>query len=88
MILDQTITPLDSRAAARAARHPQIDSETIDLGRLEALIGFHIHLLDLLMYQMYYERFGKAAMTRACSRPSPPSRPIPAYARAHWPMRC
>jgi len=35
----------------------------VELGPLEALIGFQIHLLDLLMYQMYYERFGKAAMT-------------------------
>jgi len=60
MTLDQTTTPLDNRTAARAA---QTSGDTIDLGPLEALIGFHVHLLDLLMYQMYYERFGKRAMT-------------------------
>jgi DNA-binding MarR family transcriptional regulator len=37
--------------------------ETPELGRLDSMIGFHIHMLDLLMYQRYYERFGKAAMT-------------------------
>jgi DNA-binding MarR family transcriptional regulator len=63
MTLDQTTTSLDNRTAARAARAPQTGSDRIDLGPLEALLGFHIHLLDLLMYQMYYERFGKAAMT-------------------------
>ena len=41
----------------------QKSGDIVDLGPLEALIGFQIHLLDLLMYQMYYERLGKAAMT-------------------------
>jgi len=63
MTLDQTTTPSDNRSAARAARGPQTSGDTLDLGPLEMLIGFHIHLLDLLMYQMYYERFGRAAMT-------------------------
>ncbi len=63
MTLDQATTPLDSRAAARPPRIPQKSGDIVDLGSLEALIGFQIHLLDLLMYQMYYERLGKAAMT-------------------------
>ena len=63
MSLDQTTTQLESRATARSTRSPQASGDTVDLGPLETLIGFQIHLLDLLMYQMYYERFGKAAMT-------------------------
>jgi DNA-binding MarR family transcriptional regulator len=63
MSLDQTTPHLDHRAAPRTSRIPQTSGDTVDLGPLEALIGFQIHLLDLLMYQMYYERFGKGAMT-------------------------
>ena len=63
MSLDQTTTPLDYRATARLNRIPQVNSDTVDLGPLEALIGFQIHLLDLLMYQAYYQRLGRAAMT-------------------------
>jgi DNA-binding MarR family transcriptional regulator len=63
MSLDQTTTPLDNRAAARPDRIRHASRDTVDLGPLEALIGFQIHLLDLLMYQRYYERLGKAAMT-------------------------
>ena len=63
MTLDQTTPNLAHRPAARASRSPQTNGDTVDLGPLEALIGFQIHLLDLLLYQMYYERFGKAAMT-------------------------
>jgi DNA-binding MarR family transcriptional regulator len=63
MTLDQAATHLVSRAAARLTRIPQKSGDIVDLGPLEALIGFQIHLLDLLMYQMYYERLGKAAMT-------------------------
>ena len=63
MSLDQTTTPIDSRTTVRTARISPANGETIDLGPLEALIGFQIHLLDLLMYQRYYERLGKAAMT-------------------------
>jgi DNA-binding MarR family transcriptional regulator len=63
MSLDQTTTPLDNRAAARSGRIPPTNNDTVDLGPLEALIGFQIHLLDLLMYQAYYERLGRAVMT-------------------------
>jgi DNA-binding MarR family transcriptional regulator len=61
MTLDST-TPLDNRGPTRPSRSTRA-GDAIDLGPLEALIGFQIHLLDLLMYQIYYERFGKAAMT-------------------------
>jgi DNA-binding MarR family transcriptional regulator len=63
MSLDDTATNLESRAAARPNRSRHASGDTVDLGPLEALIGFQIHLLDLLMYQRYYERLGKAAMT-------------------------
>jgi DNA-binding MarR family transcriptional regulator len=63
MILDPETTFLDSRDTPRPARNQSKSGDAIDLGPLEALIGFQIHLLDLLMYQMYYERLGKAAMT-------------------------
>jgi DNA-binding MarR family transcriptional regulator len=63
MSLDETATNLESRAAARPNRSRHASGDTVDLGPLEALIGFQIHLLDLLMYQRYYERLGKAAMT-------------------------
>jgi len=63
MSLEQTTAPLDSGASAKPTRTPQTSGDTVDLGPLEAMVGFQIHLLDLLMYQMYYERFGKTAMT-------------------------
>jgi DNA-binding MarR family transcriptional regulator len=63
MTLDPGTTPLDSRATPRPARTSPKSGDAIDLGPLETSIGFQIHLLDLLMYQMYYERLGKAAMT-------------------------
>lgn len=44
-------------------RAPKAKNDTLDLGPLEALIGFKIHMLDLLIYQLYYERLGKATMT-------------------------
>jgi DNA-binding MarR family transcriptional regulator len=59
MSLDQTTT-IDTRPAARMA---PANGDIVDLAPLEVLIGFQIHLLDLLMYQRYYERLGKAAMT-------------------------
>ncbi|HWE72784.1 MAG TPA: MarR family winged helix-turn-helix transcriptional regulator [Stellaceae bacterium] len=63
MTLDSAATTLDKPGATRPSRSARTAGDTIDLGPLEALIGFQIHLLDLLMYQIYYERFGKAAMT-------------------------
>ena len=38
-------------------------AEQIDLTPLEELLGFNIHILELLMYQLFYERFTKQAMT-------------------------
>jgi DNA-binding MarR family transcriptional regulator len=38
-------------------------AEPIDLSPLDALVGFNIHILDLLMYQLFYERFTKRSMT-------------------------
>ena len=42
---------------------PRKSAEPIDLSPLEALVGFNIHILDLLMYQLFYERFTKRSMT-------------------------
>jgi DNA-binding MarR family transcriptional regulator len=63
MILVPGTPSLASRTSPRPARTAPKNGEAIDLGPLEALIGFQIHLLDLLVYQVYYERLGKAAMT-------------------------
>lgn len=38
-------------------------AKPVDLSPLDALIGFNIHILDLLMYQLFYERFTKRSMT-------------------------
>ncbi len=47
----------------RGSRTSKSSRETIDLSGLEELVGFNIHIIDLLMYQRFYERFGKNAMT-------------------------
>jgi DNA-binding MarR family transcriptional regulator len=49
-------------SAARGAR-AKSSRETIDLSGLDELVGFNIHIIDLLMYQRFYERFGKESMT-------------------------
>lgn len=51
--------PLGSASALRS------NGAAVDLTPLDGLIGFKIHILDLLMYQLYYERLGKTAMTPA-----------------------
>jgi len=50
-------------ASRRAGPAAATGGETLELAPLELLIGFQLHILDLLMYQRYYERFGKAKMT-------------------------
>jgi len=35
----------------------------VNLSSLEDMVGFNIHMIDLLMYQRFYERFGKRSMT-------------------------
>jgi len=35
----------------------------IDLAPLEEMVGYNIHILDLLLYQAFYERFADRAMT-------------------------
>jgi DNA-binding MarR family transcriptional regulator len=42
---------------------PGKPAEQIDLSPLEELVGFNIHILELLMYQLFYERFTKRSMT-------------------------
>jgi len=37
----------------------------IDLSPLEEMVGYNIHILDLLLYQLFYERFADRAMTPA-----------------------
>jgi DNA-binding MarR family transcriptional regulator len=37
--------------------------DTIDLSRLDAMVGYNIHILDLLMYQLFFARFAPQAMT-------------------------
>src|SRR5579862_7280529 len=47
----------------RGARAAKPSRDVIDLSGLDELVGFNIHIIDLLMYQLFYERFGKDAMT-------------------------
>jgi DNA-binding MarR family transcriptional regulator len=54
-----------SRAPLAPSSPPKSSSVAIDLAPLDGLIGFNIHILDLLMYQLYYERLGRTAMTPA-----------------------
>jgi MarR family transcriptional regulator, organic hydroperoxide resistance regulator len=37
----------------------------IDLAPLEEMVGYNVHILDLLLYQAFYERFSDRAMTPA-----------------------
>ena len=37
--------------------------DVVDLSALDGLIGFNIHIVDLLAFQQFYERFEKEAMT-------------------------
>jgi DNA-binding MarR family transcriptional regulator len=60
MMSDQlAIDAAAGRVKARASK----TTEPIDLSSLEELIGFNIHILDLLMYQLFYERFPKRSIT-------------------------
>lgn len=54
---------LVSRAPALERSVAGKAGEPIDLAPLEELIGFNIHILELLMYQLFYERFTKRSMT-------------------------
>jgi DNA-binding MarR family transcriptional regulator len=37
--------------------------EAIDLSRLEKMVGYNIHILDLLLYQLFFARFAATGMT-------------------------
>jgi len=50
--------PRDAPGAGEARR-----DETIDLSRLEAMVGYNIHILELLMVQLFFARFAPQAMT-------------------------
>jgi DNA-binding MarR family transcriptional regulator len=53
-----------SAAARRAASGAEPDeAEAVDLSLLEGLVGFNIHILDLQIYQLFFERFADGAMT-------------------------
>jgi DNA-binding MarR family transcriptional regulator len=45
-------------------RAPAVDaSEPLDLSPLRAMVGFNIHMLDLLQYQFFYQEFGDDTFT-------------------------
>lgn len=60
---DRTTPRFENRATTGSTRARRSNGDVLDLAPLETLIGFQIHMLDLLMYQKYYERFGRTAMT-------------------------
>jgi DNA-binding MarR family transcriptional regulator len=41
------------------------DGTEVDLSMLEQMVGFHVHMFDLAMYQSFYERFAERAFTPA-----------------------
>lgn len=55
--LSSNFSALERRAG------PGNRAEPIDLSPLEALVGFNIHILDLLVYQHFYARFTQRSMT-------------------------
>ncbi len=44
-------------------RKPVPNATPLDLGVLKELVGFNIHVLDLRLYQLFYERLGGRALT-------------------------
>lgn len=51
-------------AAARPAAVADADeAASVDLSLLEGMSGFNIHILDLQVYQLFFERFAGGAMT-------------------------
>jgi DNA-binding MarR family transcriptional regulator len=41
------------------------DGAAVDLSVLQQMVGFHVHMFDLAMYQSFYERFAERAFTPA-----------------------
>jgi DNA-binding MarR family transcriptional regulator len=60
--MEQGDRPTNLSASGQRVR-PSKPAETINLSALDALVGFNIHILDLLMYQLFYERFTTRSMT-------------------------
>ena len=44
---------------------PAVDGAAVELSALQQMVGFHVHMFDLAMYQSFYERFAKRAFTPA-----------------------
>jgi DNA-binding MarR family transcriptional regulator len=52
-------------ALPRRAPDAAADGAAVDLSALQRLVGFHVHMFDLAMYQRFYERFAEPAFTPA-----------------------
>jgi DNA-binding MarR family transcriptional regulator len=52
-------------AMPQAAADAAADAATVDLSVLQHMVGFHVHMFDLAMYQNFYERFAERAFTPA-----------------------
>jgi DNA-binding MarR family transcriptional regulator len=50
--------PRDMAATSEARQE-----RAIDLSRLEAMVGYNVHILDLFMYQLFFARFAVQGMT-------------------------
>ena len=53
----------DTEPGAAPAAEPTAPMEAIDLTPLRRLVGFNIHILDLMIYQLFYEHHAEPAMT-------------------------
>jgi DNA-binding MarR family transcriptional regulator len=56
---------MGSKIAAVHAKAPEGDDTPIDLSLLQQMVGFHVHMFDVAMYQRFYERFADRAFTPA-----------------------
>ncbi len=52
-------------ALPHAASDAAADGAAVDLSVLQQMVGFHVHMFDLAMYQSFYERFAERAFTPA-----------------------
>ncbi len=54
-----------AKLAALPDTAPAADGAAVDLSVLQQMVGFHVHMFDLAMYQRFYERFAERAFTPA-----------------------
>ena len=64
------------------------DRAEVDLSVLEQMVGFHVHMFDLAMYQSFYERFAERGFTPAIFSTLAVIRQNPGIRHGASPTRC